>query len=376
MLPVVAGMVTGRNTTPNPMNASERCRPVPSPDPPAVDAGAPPLWPRLGTTTLLLAAAVGAHLWLVRAPAAPPATAASVGAEAALAAPALSVSPPVPRRSTPSPLVTDTSARSATNASQEPEPVAREAAPRSTRSAATVPDAAGDQARRQTTARPHTSTGTSGTVSAAPTSAAGTRRRLETAPPPRVVATLTRSEEIDDVSAGAGAAGRQAPARLLTVEPTEQIAASLSSMAGPWTAPSWSEAPRSAPLPAADRAVRDEVTGAPTDLDQQEALVLEVLKQYAQAYDRLDVQAVKAVWPTLDVPALQRAFRGLDSHRFRFTSCGVVSMTGEAANAHCRGDVTYRPKVGSGRGHLPPREWNFDLSRHEDGWHIVRMNVQ
>jgi hypothetical protein len=374
--------VTGRITTPNPMDASQRCRPVPSPDPPVEDAGAPPLWPRLGTTTLLLAAAVGAHLWLVRAPVAPPPTVASVGAESAVAAPALSVAPPAPRRSTPSPLDTETSARSATNASQAPEPVARETALRRTGSAPPVPDsvAAGNRARGQTTARPHASTGTSGTVSAADAPAAGMRRRTETAPPARVVATLTRSEEEeeDDVSAGPGAAGGPAPARLLTVEPTEHIASSLSSMAGPWTAPSWSEPRRPAGMTATNRGGRDERTGASVDVDLegQEALVLEVLEQYAKAYERLDVQAAKALWPTVDARALRRAFHGVDSLRYRFTSCGVVSMTGEAANAHCRGDVTYRPKVGSRPSTLPPQEWNFDLSRHEHGWRIVNLTMQ
>lgn len=108
----------------------------------------------------------------------------------------------------------------------------------------------------------------------------------------------------------------------------------------------------------------------PVDLRGQEEAVLQVLREYTRAYERLDARAVKAVRPSLDDRELQRAFQQLDGQQLRLASCGV-SFTGQGANARCKGDAVYRPKVGSRVLRLREAEWTFDLSRGDDGWQII-----
>lgn len=107
---------------------------------------------------------------------------------------------------------------------------------------------------------------------------------------------------------------------------------------------------------------------------RDEEIVRQVLQDYARAYERLDVQAAKAIYPTVDSQALQRAFEQLDAQQLAFASCGVV-LTGRDANARCRGDATYRPKVGSRTLRLTAREWTFNLSRDNDRWQIVKATL-
>jgi hypothetical protein len=111
------------------------------------------------------------------------------------------------------------------------------------------------------------------------------------------------------------------------------------------------------------------------ELKKDEETVRRVLLDYTRAFERLDVQATKAIWPTVDDRALQRAFQQLDGQQLRFASCGV-SVSGRDANARCRGDATYRPKVGSRVLRLTEREWTFNLSRDNDRWQIVNATLQ
>jgi hypothetical protein len=119
------------------------------------------------------------------------------------------------------------------------------------------------------------------------------------------------------------------------------------------------------------RAVQD----VKDDVQKQEQVVRQILREYARAFDRLDVQAAKAVWPSLDDRALQRAFQQLDAQHVQFASCGVA-ITGPAANARCLGNATYRPKVGSRVMRVTGREWTFNLARSEGGWQIVNATIQ
>jgi hypothetical protein len=136
-------------------------------------------------------------------------------------------------------------------------------------------------------------------------------------------------------------------------------------------------APRRDSTPAASRtAAASKTTPAQDDLLEQERIVRRVLGEYTRAFERLDVRAAKAVWPSLDDRALQRAFEQLDGQQLRFATCGV-SITGpDDANARCRGNATYRPKVGTRVLHLTEREWTFNLSRGEGGWQIVNARMQ
>jgi hypothetical protein len=124
-------------------------------------------------------------------------------------------------------------------------------------------------------------------------------------------------------------------------------------------------APRTVPTAAAD------------EVSRQKETVLAVLQEYSRAYERLDVRATKAVYPSVDDRKLQRAFQELEEQRVRFASCGVsISSSGAGANARCRGDATFRPKVGSRIVRLTDREWTFSLSRDGSGWQILDARMQ
>ena len=104
--------------------------------------------------------------------------------------------------------------------------------------------------------------------------------------------------------------------------------------------------------------------------------MLAVLREYSRAYQRMDVRATKAVYPSVDDRRLRRAFQDLQEQRFRFADCGVaISSSGAGANAWCKGDATFRPKVGSPQ-HYPNREWTFSLAREGGGWQILKATVQ
>jgi hypothetical protein len=130
-----------------------------------------------------------------------------------------------------------------------------------------------------------------------------------------------------------------------------------------------------APEPVVMAASTTTVVDRAAELRRQEDTVRSVLVEYARAFERLDVQAAKAIRPSLDDRALQRAFQQLDGQQLRFASCGV-SVSGHDASARCRGDATYRPKVGSRVVRLTEREWTFNLSRDNDRWQIVNATLQ
>lgn len=107
--------------------------------------------------------------------------------------------------------------------------------------------------------------------------------------------------------------------------------------------------------------------------DQQ--LVRSLLQQYVTAFERLDVEAAKAVWPTVDDKALRRAFDQLEAQHLTFQSCGIT-IEGSGANARCQGQASYRPRIGSHTLRMSPREWTFNLAKANDGWQIVDARVR
>ncbi len=111
------------------------------------------------------------------------------------------------------------------------------------------------------------------------------------------------------------------------------------------------------------------------ELRRDEERVLGVLHDYTRAYERLDVQAAKAIYPSVDDRALQRAFEQINGQQLRFASC-ELSVTGRDANARCRGEATFRPKVGSRVLRKNDFAWTFNLSRDNDTWQIVKATFQ
>jgi hypothetical protein len=148
--------------------------------------------------------------------------------------------------------------------------------------------------------------------------------------------------------------------------------------ADPVVAPA-SVTPRLEPAGRPAESSRAAAVALPPDNDnaqQERDVVLAVLREYGRAYERMDVRATKAVYPSVDDRRLRRAFDDLQEQRFRFADCGVaISSTGAGANAWCKGDATFRPKVGSPQ-YYPNREWNFSLAREGGGWQILKATMQ
>lgn len=128
---------------------------------------------------------------------------------------------------------------------------------------------------------------------------------------------------------------------------------------------------------ASANATAPDAGSAATALSQKDTeVVLAVLREYSRAYERMDVRATKAVYPSVDDRRLRRAFDDLQEQQVRFASCGVtISSSGAGANAWCKGDASFRPKVGSPK-HYPNREWTFSLARDGGEWQILKATVQ
>jgi hypothetical protein len=107
----------------------------------------------------------------------------------------------------------------------------------------------------------------------------------------------------------------------------------------------------------------------------EETSVRAALQRYRDAYDDLDAQSAREIWPGVDEGALARAFGGLESQKLTFDAC-QVRMRGWLATAVCRGTARYVTKVGSRIPHVEPRQWSFTLQKHGADWRIETARAQ
>ena len=112
---------------------------------------------------------------------------------------------------------------------------------------------------------------------------------------------------------------------------------------------------------------------APVEVDEG-ARVRAVLAQYESAYSALNVSATRAIWPAVNVPALARAFDGLQSQRVSLGRCSVA-VDGATARAECNGTASWTPKVGGG-SFSEARSWRFELRNEGGSWQIVRAEAR
>jgi hypothetical protein len=112
-----------------------------------------------------------------------------------------------------------------------------------------------------------------------------------------------------------------------------------------------------------------------SDIRDQTEIIRDVLNRYTHSFETMDLGATKAVYPSVDDRALQKAYRALDGQQVRLSNCGV-SIEGPDANARCRGTATYRPKIGPRTVQLTDLEWMFRLARGDAGWQIVNANAR
>lgn len=114
-----------------------------------------------------------------------------------------------------------------------------------------------------------------------------------------------------------------------------------------------------------------ERSSSPTDTD----VIQRVLARYRAAFNVLDSDAAKAIWPTVDTRALARAFKGLETQNLEFDSCDVA-VTGAQASANCNGKARYVPKVGHRVSYVESRNWRFALKKSGTEWVIDQVDAR
>ena len=105
-----------------------------------------------------------------------------------------------------------------------------------------------------------------------------------------------------------------------------------------------------------------------TDTETTDAIAT-VLNRYRAAFNDLDVEAARSVWPAADIKGLGRAFDGLLEQQLSFDDC-AITLRGDRAVANCRGTATYVPKVGRRNPRVETRQWHFEVQRYASGWLI------
>ena len=100
-----------------------------------------------------------------------------------------------------------------------------------------------------------------------------------------------------------------------------------------------------------------------------------MLNRYQQAFSDLDAYAAQAVWPGVDVKALEKAFDQLDQQTFRLDGCNIT-VAGVRADAECKGTARYVRKVGNKAMRIEPRQWNFTLRQVSDQWVIEAVDAR
>jgi len=129
------------------------------------------------------------------------------------------------------------------------------------------------------------------------------------------------------------------------------------------------------PPPAAEHARSAAMNvGAPVQASQQQ--VRAALKEYERAYEQLDAKAVRAVWPSVDTRALERAFHDLKSQTLVFDRCDIDVARGSQAVAACSGRATYETRAGQQAARSEPREWTFTLQKSDEAWRIVSASAR
>ena len=134
-------------------------------------------------------------------------------------------------------------------------------------------------------------------------------------------------------------------------------------------------ASRVAALTAAPESTGDARTSLPraTEAPRVEAVantaIAAVLDRYRTAFNDLDAQGARTVWPGADIKSLDRAFGALKEQQLSFDDC-AITLHGDSAIADCRGTATYVPKVGRKAPRVEARHWRFQVEKRATGWLI------
>jgi len=101
----------------------------------------------------------------------------------------------------------------------------------------------------------------------------------------------------------------------------------------------------------------------------EEAAIRETLREYAAAYESLDVDAVRRVYPGVNAGALARSFNGLSAQQVRISGDDRITIDGATAVVTCTVLQSFTPKVGQGR--RQNLQSTFRLQKTGGRWVIV-----
>jgi hypothetical protein len=132
--------------------------------------------------------------------------------------------------------------------------------------------------------------------------------------------------------------------------------------------------PEPAALRPSSAATAPSVSAPSSPVRDDRVAVRAALSRYESAYNRLDVDAVRTVWPSLDQRALARAFDNLSAQRVALQNCNV-DVDGTIARASCSGNASWTPKVGGGE-RSAARNWTFDLRESNGAWRITQVRAR
>ncbi len=195
--------------------------------------------------------------------------------------------------------------------------------------------------------------------------------RAAASPPTRPVRPVMERAEPALVPAPAVNASTSSPA-----VPTVSSAATMPALNPVPLAPVTSAAPPSAPSPALPPPALAAPSAPPAGaLTAETRGVALALNRYQDAFSALDANAAHAVWPSVDVKALAKAFDQLEEQTFDLEGCDIT-VTGARAEAECAGNARYVRKVGNRTLRVEPRRWHFTLRQSSDQWIIDAVDAR
>lgn len=107
---------------------------------------------------------------------------------------------------------------------------------------------------------------------------------------------------------------------------------------------------------------------------REQRAIRSLLEAYRQAYERLDVPAVAALWPEVDARALERTFSTLSRQQLTFDRC-EITISGAEAVARCEGALA-ATSTGDTEEQSRQTTWVFALQRATAEWRISGVNAR
>ena len=204
--------------------------------------------------------------------------------------------------------------------------------------------------------------------------AARPQRELAPAPSPAAPEVESRPAVSLATLSGPPPATTFIPSVVAPPEPSRPANATTSGNATNALGDSAAPSPESAKLGPSSPAPAPAASASSSPVRDDRVAVRAALSRYESAYNRLDVDAVRTVWPSLDQRALARAFDNLSAQRVALQNCNV-DVDGTMARASCSGNASWTPKVGGGE-RSAARNWTFDLRESNGAWRITQVRAR